>query len=280
MALKYLGESIDIHGGGQDLIFPHHENEIAQSESFTGKKPFARYWLHNGLLQIGDAKMSKSTGNLITIKEILARHSADTLRLFVLSSTYRSPLTFSEEGLEAAGRGIERLIQTVNRKGGSKQKIDITTYQKQFLEAMDDDFNSARAISSLFDTAHAINQAADSRQNIDDALKTFKELATGVLGLRLKAQEKNIADAGPIIELGKSIISKISQVVPGLSEKLSANPPTDANAEPYINWLIGTRTKLRVAKQFKLADEIRKKLLEQGVTLEDTPQGTTWKYRK
>ncbi|RJQ36645.1 MAG: cysteine--tRNA ligase [Dehalococcoidia bacterium] len=280
MALKYLGESIDIHGGGQDLIFPHHENEIAQSESFTGVKPFARYWLHNGLLQVGDSKMSKSTGNLISIKEILARHSADTLRLFVLSSTYRSPLTFSEEGLEAAGRGAERLIQTAGRSGGNGKSLDVLAYRKQFLEAMDDDFNSARALSSLFDMARAINQAADSKQDIDDALKTFKELAQNVLGLTLKATEKQIGDASPFIALGNSLIAEIRETNSGLADELQKSYPADGDGGQYINWLICARAKLRAAKQFQTADEIRKKLLELGVTLEDTPQGTVWKYRK
>jgi len=280
MALKYLGESIDIHGGGQDLIFPHHENEIAQSESFTGVKPFARYWLHNGLLQVGDAKMSKSTGNLISIKEILARHSADTLRLFVLSSTYRSPLTFSEEGLQAAGRGVDRLIQTAARTSGEGQKLDVSAYQKQFIEAMDDDFNSARAISSLFDMARAINQAADAGQNIDDALKAFKELAQNVLGLRLLAQKADIGDAAPFIALGKVIIAEIRKANSGLAVELEKSLPPDGEAARHIGWLIDARAKLRQAKQFQIADEIRKKLLGLGVSLEDTPQGTVWKYHK
>ena len=115
MSIKYLGDTLDIHGGGQDLIFPHHENEIAQSESFTGKKPFVKYWLHNGLVQLGEEKMSKSLGNLITIKEALERYSADAIRLFVLSSHYRSPLTYSEEALEAVEKGAERLTRVTLR---------------------------------------------------------------------------------------------------------------------------------------------------------------------
>ncbi|MDO8687660.1 MAG: cysteine--tRNA ligase, partial [Dehalococcoidales bacterium] len=111
MSLKYLGETFDIHGGGQDLVFPHHENEIAQSESFTGKKPFVKYWMHNGLLRLGEAKMSKSLGNLVTIREALAKHSADAIRIFILSSYYRAPLTYSEETLEAAEKGADRLRQ-------------------------------------------------------------------------------------------------------------------------------------------------------------------------
>ncbi|MFA5317353.1 MAG: cysteine--tRNA ligase [Dehalococcoidales bacterium] len=281
MSLKYLGESIDIHGGGQDLVFPHHENEIAQSESFTGVKPFVRYWLHNGLLKFGDEKMSKSTGNLITIKEILVKHRADALRLFVLSSHYRSPLTFTEDGLEAAERGTERLIQTVNRSssGSNGQSFEAVAYREQFLEAMDDDFNTARALSSLFDLARAVNQAADSGQNIDDALKTLRELAGDILGLKLETQNKHISDAESFITLGESIISEIRKTLPVLAEEMLATLPAGTDAEQHINWLINARAKLRTAKQFNLADEIRDKLLALDITIEDTPQGTTWKYR-
>jgi len=112
MSLKYLGDTLDIHGGGQDLVFPHHENEITQSESFTGIKPFVKYWIHNGFIKLGEEKMSKSLGNLVTIKEVLEKYSADALRIFILSSHYRSPLTYLEEALEAAERGAERLRQT------------------------------------------------------------------------------------------------------------------------------------------------------------------------
>jgi len=154
MCLKYLGNTLDIHGGGQDLVFPHHENEIAQSESFTGVKPFVRHWLHNGMVQLGGEKMSKSLGNLITIKEAVDKYSADAIRIFVLSSHYRSPLTYSEEILEAAEKGAERLRQTVNNPvSGNKtgKRIDTEPYRKRFSEAMDDDFNTAQAVASLFD---------------------------------------------------------------------------------------------------------------------------------
>jgi len=127
MSLKYLGNTLDIHGGGQDLVFPHHENEIAQSESFTGTKPFVKYWLHNGLVQLGTDKMSKSLGNLITIKEALDKYSADAIRIFILSSHYRSPLTYSEEALEAAQGGVERLLRVVYRDdptGGIGKALD------------------------------------------------------------------------------------------------------------------------------------------------------------
>ena len=130
MSLRYLGEQIDIHGGGQDLIFPHHENEIAQSECFTGKKPFVKYWMHNGLFQMGDEKMSKSLGNLVTIKQALEKYSADGFRLFILSSHYRNPFTYSEEAMDAAEKGAERLRQaaaSTGKAGGNKVNAALFT---------------------------------------------------------------------------------------------------------------------------------------------------------
>jgi cysteinyl-tRNA synthetase len=247
MSVKYLGEQIDIHGGGRDLIFPHHENEIAQSECFTGKKPFVKYWMHNGLLQLGVEKMSKSLGNLITIREALQKYSPDAIRIFVLSSHYRSPLTYSEEALEAAERGAERLrqaVQAASAPEGAAEKIDLETYRKRFIEAMDDDFNTAQALAALFDLARGINRASEEGFGASQAQQTFKELS-GVLGLTLKAPE------GPHIA-----------------------------AEPFIELLIATRNQLRQAKQFKLADEIRAKLDELGIVLEDTPTGTVWKRKR
>jgi len=247
MSLRYLGEAIDIHGGGQDLIFPHHENEIAQSESFTGKKPFVKYWMHNGLLQLGEEKMSKSLGNLITIKEALVKYSADALRLFILSSHYRSPLKYSEEAIEAASNGAERLLRAISRNeptDGKREAFDAEPYHKQFIEAMDDDFNTPQAIAALFDLARDINRGETEGLNVTQALEAFKELAN-VLGFTLKAPEKLSPDAAPFIDL-----------------------------------LIATRNRLREARQWQLADEIRSKLSELGVVLEDTSKGTVWKYKR
>jgi cysteinyl-tRNA synthetase len=248
MSLKYLGETIDIHGGGQDLIFPHHENEVAQSECFTGKKPFVKYWMHNGLLQLGTEKMSKSLGNLITIREALQKYSSDGIRLFILSSYYRNPLTYSEEAMQAAEHGAERLRQAVNAaaKAGNTtgDKFDALLYRQRFIEFMNDDFSTPQAIAALFDLAREINREADSGHDVTEARDTLKELA-GVLGLTLKEPERPFTDA-----------------------------------EPFIQLLIDTRKGLREAKQFQLADVIRKKLTELGVTLEDSPQGTVWKQKK
>jgi cysteinyl-tRNA synthetase len=242
MSLKYLGNSLDIHGGGQDLIFPHHENEITQSEAFTGVVPFARYWLHNGLLQLGENKMSKSLGNLITVKQALERYGPDAIRLFILSSHYRSPLTYSEETLKAAEAGMERLRQAT-KDGGTAGKIvlDSEPFRRRFVESMDDDFNTAQAIAVLFDLAREINRAREESYDVADAQNTLAELAE-VLGFTLEEPSKPPLDAGPLIEV-----------------------------------LIEIRKELRQAKQWQLADMIRSRLAELGIALEDTPKGTIWK---
>jgi cysteinyl-tRNA synthetase len=249
MSIKYLGEQIDIHGGGQDLVFPHHENEIAQSESFTGKKPFVKYWMHNGFLQIGEEKMSKSLGNMLTIKDALKNHSSDALRVFILSGQYRSPLSLSDEGMEAAEKGTERLSRAVNREDAptGTNLFDAEPYRKQFIDSMDDDFNTAQGLSILFDLARALNQAADSGTNISEGRKVLKELASDVMGLKLASSE---AKSGSV------------------------------EAAPFIELLIKTRYNLRQAKQYQMADEIRVKLTELGIILEDTPKGTVWRSKR
>ncbi|MCJ7606122.1 MAG: cysteine--tRNA ligase [Dehalococcoidales bacterium] len=250
MSMKYLGEQIDIHGGGQDVVFPHHENEIAQSESFSGKKPFVKYWMHNGLLRLGgdDEKMSRSLGNLITIREALQKVTSDGLRIFILSSYYRSPLTYTEEALGAAEKGAERLRQAITRPGSeadSAGTADTESYRRDFTGAMDDDFNTPQAIAVLFDLAREINKAGDAEVDSAGMRDTLKELG-GVLGLTFEGQEE--AGAG--------------------------------DAAPFIDLLITTRAELRNARQFQLADDIRDRLTGLGVVLEDTPQGTTWKRKR
>jgi len=243
MSLKYLGDTIDIHGGGQDLIFPHHENEIAQSESFTGREPFARYWLHNGLLQFGEDKMSKSLGNLITIKEALDNYSADAIRIFVLSSHYRSPLKYSEEALAAAETGADRLRRVVSREDNAGDKcetIDAEPYRKRFTESMNDDFNTPQALAIIFDLAREINQAADAGRGFSKAKETFLRLSRDVLGLTLE----------PLDDLGLR----------------------GDTAE--IEKLVEEREKLRQEKLWKEADAIRDKLTALGVAVKDTANGT------
>ena len=245
MSLKYLGQTLDIHAGGQDLVFPHHENEIAQAESFIGRGPFARYWLHNGLMQLGQEKMSKSLGNLITIKEALTRFSPDALRLFVLSSHYRSPITYTEEGVAAMGRGLERLHHAAFSESTSSESLilDSEPYWQRFIEAMDDDFNTAQAVAVLFDLAREINRVREGGLQVNKAQRTLIELA-GILGLTLEEEEGQL------------------------------------DAKPFIELLVTTRDELREAKKWKLTDNIRARLSELGIVLEDRPQGTTWKYKK
>ncbi|MFC1956932.1 cysteine--tRNA ligase [Chloroflexota bacterium] len=261
MSLKYLGDTIDIHGGGQDLIFPHHENEIAQSECFTGTKPFVRYWLHNGMVKFGEEKMSKSLGNLITIKEALEKYGADALRIFSLSSHYRSPLTYSEEAIEAAKGGVERLARVISRDDPTEGKggpLDAESYRKQFIEAMDDDFNTPRALGALFNLAGAINQAADSGTSFQDAKGILLSLAQDVLGLKLP----------------QIIIRPISETISVKEEIIAIKKTVDTTVIPStvgarVNHLVEERMNCRKSKNWQRADEIRSRLAELGIVLED-----------
>ncbi|KPL74149.1 cysteinyl-tRNA synthetase [Ornatilinea apprima] len=254
MNLHHLGEQIDIHGGGNDLIFPHHENEIAQSESLTGKT-FARYWVHNGMLQFGGEKMSKSLGNLVTIEEFLEKHNADVLRFLVLNSGYRNPLTFNDEVLAQAERALERLRSGLKAalpgaKGADASALENLEKQTAaskdgFIESMDDDFNSAGALGYLFDLVRVINQARDasaSAEQLQPAQALLREL-TGVLGLRLEEKENGNQAAGPFIDL-----------------------------------LIEVRSEMRKNKLWALSDLVRDRLAELGVKLEDSRDGTTWHW--
>ena len=260
MNLKHLGEQIDIHGGGNDLIFPHHENEIAQTESLTGKE-FAHYWMHNGMLQIHTRtedgsvkleKMSKSLGNVVTIRDFLREHEADVLRLIVLSSYYRSPLAYGEAIVADQERKLARLRSALEPAAGDTTSgpaleglAEVAqSAREHFAQAMDDDFNTAGALAALFELVRAINTARDAGiggEPFAAAQAALRELA-GVLGLQLDPQRQN-----------------------------------DQQAAPFIDLLIELRAELRKAKQFALADTVRSRLTELGVTLEDTPQGTRWK---
>jgi cysteinyl-tRNA synthetase len=276
MSMKFLGEQIDIHGGGQDVVFPHHENEIAQSESFTGKKPFVQKWLHNGLLQLGSEKMSKSLGNLITIRDALQKYTPDGLRIFILSSYYRSPLTYTQEAIDAAQVGAERLRRVVSKDSAvSKgEPLDAAPYRQRFIDAMDDDFNTPQAIAALFDLSRDINKAEETGMNAAKARETLKELG-GVLGLSFKAPEESPLDTAPLKALVSLIYEKAKTA--NISSITAGSPPDDA--ESLMKLLINIRKDLRKAKQFQLADELRNKLTELGITLEDTAQGTTWKKK-
>jgi cysteinyl-tRNA synthetase len=253
MNLAELGEQIDIHGGGNDLIFPHHENEIAQSESYTGKE-FARFWVHNGMLQLGGEKMSKSLGNMVTIKNFLSKREADVMRMLVLNGTYRAPLVFNDDTLDAAQKNVERLKSALrpvspSASGLSPEAISATasateSARSNFIEAMDNDFNTAGAIAALFELNKIINSARDSGANseqLKSAQATFRELA-GVLGLKLEEKQGS------------------------------------GDADAFINLLIEVRAEVRKQKLWALSDQIRDKLKELNVTIEDSKDGTTWRY--
>ena len=251
MSHTCLGEQIDIHGGGNDLIFPHHENEIAQSEAMFGKQ-FATYWMHNGMMQLSGAKMSKSVGNLVTIDSFLDKYEANVLRMMVLNSSYRSPLTFNEETIEHAQKALKRLrsaLRPALPKDGWKPaelEGEAEKAKEAFQTAMDDDFNTASAMSHLFDLVKGINQARDEGADqayLEKAQAVLIEL-TGVLGLDLAQPE---ASGG--------------------------------EAEAFIDLLIRMRERLREEKLWELSDLVRDQLDELGVTLEDTSQGTTWHWK-
>jgi cysteinyl-tRNA synthetase len=254
MNLNHLGQQIDIHGGGNDLIFPHHENEIAQTEAITGK-PFARYWMHNGMLQLKGEKMSKSTGNLIPIDEFVQDHTGDVMRLLVITSHYRSPLTFNNEVIEANERALERLRSAkqpamAEAEGAPDDILEalneqLDTTRQGFIKSMDEDFNTAGALAHLFDLARMINQARSNDatdEELAPAQQTFNEL-TGVLGLELKDLKK-----------------------------------TTTSADAFIELLLELRQELRKQKSYALSDRIRDQLADLGVVIEDTPSGSTWHW--
>ena len=244
MCYRYLGATLDMHGGGQDLIFPHHENEIAQAEGFTGVKPFVRHWLHNGWLTLDEQKMSKSIGNIITIREALDRYGSDGIRIFVMTAHYRAPLAYSEEAMEAGKRAAERLQLAASVPGGDGPAADIPgdEYRERFGASMDDDLNTAGALACLFGLAREINRARDESRAVDEAQATLRELA-GILGLTLRERE------------------------------------TAEGADAFIDLLVELRSDLRNEKQFALSDKVRDRLLELGITLEDVQGGTRWRRR-
>ncbi|MBS21683.1 MAG: cysteine--tRNA ligase [Chloroflexi bacterium] len=242
MSLTYLNNRIDIHGGGQDLVFPHHENEIAQSESYTGIEPFARYWMHNGTLGYGEEKMSKSLGNVFSIGEALQVFSSDALRMFFLSSHYRTPLVFSNESVESQQRALDRLKSALTAKSGDGELLETNLYREKFESAMDEDFNTPIAFSVIFDLARDINREASNGINVLSAQKLLLELAK-VLGITLESDRSK----------------------------------ADGDIAPYLNLLLEVREGLRKEKQFQLSDQIRDRLVELGVSIEDTSTGARWK---
>ncbi len=270
MSTYYLGQSFDLHGGGMDLIFPHHENEIAQTEGLTNV-PFVKYWVHNGFVQINKEKMSKSLGNFFTIREILNRYEPQALRLFVLMHHYRSPIDFSDQSLKEAEKALYRGYASLRLLHQSplpgkpvlaKDKLDrltdtIAGYEKAFYESMDDDFNTAGALSSLFDTLHLVNTVLGTAfLNPDDGpgkhLRSFLKAASDVLG---------VFDYDPVGFLA----SRKDKRLAGLGITAAE-----------IDQKLSRRTSLRKEKRFQEADSIRTDLLSRGIAIMDTPAGTVW----
>jgi cysteinyl-tRNA synthetase len=247
MVRETLGEQIDIHSGGRDLIFPHHENEIAQSEAGTGQAPFARYWTHVGLVTTGGEKMSHSLENFTTIHDVLDRFDPMALRLYLLSTHYRSPLAFSEEGLVDKSRALDRLRGALDGYEGDPTSADWTApYEQQFVAALDDDFNSAGGLGVLFDLAREINRRRSGQADEVAAGQARLVELSGVLGL-------------------------------DLCQRSEAQGST---AEPFIELLVEVRAQLREARQWQLADQIRDGLRARNVVLEDQAGRTVWRQAR
>ncbi|TSA00607.1 MAG: cysteine--tRNA ligase [Deltaproteobacteria bacterium] len=271
MSMKHLGETFDIHGGGKDLVFPHHENEIAQSEAATGK-PFARYWLHNGFVNVNNEKMSKSLGNFFTLRDVLAQVKPEVLRFFLASSHYRSPIDYSDQSLTEARAGLDRLYRVREKAeacraaGAAPSQIPsgedaapLLSAPARFGEAMDDDFNTAAALGHLFDAIRALNRLAPAEPSLEREragifLAGYELLDPlfGVLGLLRAPSAEHFQGAGVAGRMGEG------EILAGIEARRAA----------------------RAAKQYAEADRIRKELDAAGVLLEDGKGGTTWKYKE
>jgi cysteinyl-tRNA synthetase len=244
MVHETLGDQIDLHLGGQDLLFPHHENEIAQSESYTGRKPFVRYWLHLGLVMTETQKMAHSLENFTTLRDMLEKYGPAGIRLYLLQVHYRSPMLFSEEALGSANRSVGTLRAayelTPDAPPSHSERAD--TLLQRFRGFLDDDFNTSGALGTAFDTAHEVNRlraAGDEGASLHAALREMID----VLGIPLQRDDE----------------------------------PTGMAAAPFIDLLVQLRSTLRAERNFALADKLRGDLRDLGVTLEDTPDGTTWR---
>ena len=268
MSMKYLGSSFDFHGGGSDLIFPHHENEIAQSEGATGVHPFVRYWLHNGFITVNEEKMSKSLGNFFTVKDILEHFAPETLRFFIVSTHYRSPLDFSDARLKEADASLQRLrtakenlaaLRKVISGGPTEESMalrgTVEQLRNDFMEAMRDDFNTALAISHMFALAKEIN-----------VYKT-------------QADSGDVAPDGKLVDMMTKVFAEFCSIIGVLEGEAEAagNTGDDGLADQLMQLLLDLRQDARKAKNYAQADAIRNKLGELGIVIEDTPQGARWK---
>ncbi len=297
MSMKYLGETFDIHGGGLENSFPHHEDEIAQAEAATGK-PFAKYWLHNNMVTVGGQKMGKSLGNFITLKDAFKKWDPMVLRLFILQSHYRSPLDFSDEALGAAKEGYERLDRSyasiIKEAHGSREgepekaAVDLLErVRKQFYEAMDDDFNSPLAVASLFELARETNSLATHGSltvgTVAAIAGAFANLSVSTLGLHLREGTRlHLATPFEAFEgIQLSELPKNSRLqMEALQDTSDARSLAQYDKTPQLaDFLKDLRNDARKAKNFAQADVIRKRLDEIGILLEDTPQGTKWRFK-
>jgi cysteinyl-tRNA synthetase len=263
MSMRYLGETLDIHGGAVDLIFPHHENEIAQSEALTGKT-FVKYWMHTRFLTINGEKMAKSLGNFITVREALKKYDAEVIRMFFLSSHYRTEIDWNEKKLKDAEKSLERLYTTLdniqdalkNSKSGKLTKKEkefeekIKKFRKNFIDAMNDDFNTPQALATMFEFSREVNKFIETEKKVNE--KILKE------------------SSDTILELGKTL---------GLFQKERKEKVEKKIVEGLVNILLDLREKFRKEKDFKTSDEIRKRLNELGMLIEDTPSGVKWKIK-
>lgn len=277
MSCRHLGDTFDIHAGGNDLIFPHHENEIAQSEA-SNKKPFVKYWMHFGFLNINKEKMSKSLGNFFTAREVLAKYSAEAIRLFFAQAHYRGPVEFSDELLDAAEKGLEKLknLQSTiesaldkNNIDGINPNFDIQSFEERFVQALDDDFNTPQAIAVVFDFVKEINKTIADKENLNvNFFKTVRNFliktAENILGIISFAEKDLKSDA--LLE------SKVRQIQTDYDTILNVNKSSNTNE--YIKRLIEVRLNAKKEKKYQLADEIRKRLEDIGIILKDTKGGT------
>ena len=276
MSRKYLGETFDIHGGGKDLVFPHHENEIAQSCGASGK-PFANIWMHHGFVTIKDEKMSKSLGNFLTIRDVLQQYDPEELRLFIFATQYRNPLDFTEAALHDAQSGLERMYECMARlatlPAGSangtailseKERQGLAQVEPRFCEAMDNDFNTAQALAHLFDAIKLINKILGKLP--DDPLK--EEVA-------------QLQQSGTMLRTLAGVLGLLQHDPLAVSAQRKAKILADlALTEAEIDRLIQRRNQARVEKDWATSDEVRDALLKHGVVLKDGPGGTTWEVKK
>lgn len=318
MSMKYLGNTLDIHGGGADLIFPHHENEIAQSEAYSDQT-FVRYWLHNGFITVNKEKMSKSLGNFFIVRDILEKYPANVVRLYLLSTHYRNPLDFDDTKLEEAGKALERIRTSwllleeargdarAQDKTSADQELsrELETLRAEFIMAMDDDFNTALALSHVFAMVRVINKylaeaGPRSIMALDQATEILAEIIE-VLGLEFKSEEVSSADSGVVGEITLSLVefrkkarqekdyrtgdlvrdllSHMGIVLENSKEGSRVKSESEPDLETFMASIVELRKSLRGDRNFARADQLRDCLAEQGIVVEDTREGSRWRFK-